>query len=79
MLLLAGIISKRELYLFSYLLSSPISLTDIFRTAKEGTEIQFSGIDLLTVDLKSGMVSNAETSSDRMNYYAAVGIDPFVK
>ncbi len=39
----------------------------------------FSGIDLLTVDLASRKVSNAETSSDRINYYAAVGIDPFIR
>lgn len=37
----------------------------------------FSGIDLLTVDLGSRMVSNAETSSDRINYYSAMGMDPF--
>lgn len=47
-------------------------------TAKAGTRVQHSGIDLLTVDLSSRRVSNAETSSDRINYYAALGFDPFV-
>jgi hypothetical protein len=48
-----------------------------FSTAKAGTPVLFSGIDLLTIDLESRKVSNAETSADRLNYYAAVGIDPF--
>jgi hypothetical protein len=47
------------------------------RTAKAGTQIQFSGIDLLTIDLGSRMVTEATTSSDRINYYSVVGIDPF--
>lgn len=49
----------------------------VVSTAKAGTPVLFSGIDLLTVDLPSRKVSVAETSSDRLNYYAAVGIDPF--
>lgn len=53
--------------------------SSLLSTAKPGTKIQFSGIDLLTVDLANRKVSNAETSSDRMNYYAAMGIDPFAK
>jgi hypothetical protein len=51
----------------------------VSRTAKPGTPVLFSGIDLLTVDLGSRLVSNAETSSDRINYYTAIGLDPFVK
>lgn len=39
----------------------------------------FSGTDLLVVDLVQLKVASAETSSDRMNYYEQLGIDPFAK
>jgi hypothetical protein len=64
----------------SFPLSDPASLTILIlphSAAKQGTPVMFSGIDLLTVDLGSKMVSNAETSSDRMNYYSTIGEDPF--
>jgi hypothetical protein len=51
----------------------------VSRTAQPGTPVLFSGIDLLTVDLGSRLVSNAETSSDRINYYSAIGFNPFAK
>ena len=72
----ASIIHRYHYHLVS--LVGVLLLTWVFpSTAKAGTPVLFSGIDLLTIDLGSRMVSNAETSSDRLNYYAAVGIDPF--
>jgi hypothetical protein len=66
-------------YMSMYLDDLLILYSSLSSTAKPGTKIQFSGIDLLTIDLASRKVSNAETSSDRVNYYAAIGIDPFAK
>ena len=42
-------------------------------TVKAGTDIEFKGTDLLTIDLASRKVMNATTSSDLLNYYRALG------
>ena len=42
-------------------------------TVPAGKYIEFKGTDLLTIDLASGKVMNATTSSDLLNYYRQLG------